>query len=148
MPNYKTHLGYGLLYSFLALAIFDDITAIEMNTYLEILLLFVVCMVWSILPDIDHQNSKMTALFTICCLGLGITLIFFNIYFAVISFIILIIYWVLQISNKIKHRGMLHTMTAGGLISLPLLYFGFIVYICGVVSYAVHLILDKLMRGK
>jgi hypothetical protein len=97
------------------------------------------------MPDIDHRNSNITWLFinlSIVGLGVGIFqyLVHHSFRLMIFSFVILIL---LFIFSGLSHRGIIHSLFAGILFSLPLIFlFGWFYFFVGIVCWYSHLLAD------
>lgn len=151
MTNWKNHILFGI---FLSL-VFAFIT----NKYFEWNLWLItfsvpIIFLYSILPDIDHENSKITwfmitlstIIIVIGCLPLKIEFFKFipqNILFLGVTLLVLTL-----IAVSTPHRGIFHTLYAVFLTPLLLVFvFGFNrqicpLYIISIIAYWSHLFLD------
>lgn len=139
MSGWKKHLIFGLTVILIANAILVYFTGGSSKQFILNLKFLPIALLYSILPDIDHPNSKM---FLISILVLSILTLFFK---NPIYIVVLFSFVLLHFLNKIKHRGRFHTLFAAFIFSLILLVFiDPILALFGFLAYASHLFLDKL----
>lgn len=96
----------------------------------NVILLCLLSVFYSLLPDIDTFKSRIGRFFLIFSLV-------FMIFEPLISLILVILL-------LIRHRGITHTYIGGFLFSAPMLYFGAEFAAIAFLSYASHLIADQL----
>lgn len=128
--SYRIHLIASIFTFFLSLIILDFL-----NHESNIFYLAFVCLIYSLLPDIDTRKSVVWKLITSLFVIFGI--IFFSYIFAFLLLIALILI------SLLKHRGFTHTILSALILSLPLLYIDYGLFIAGLLSYVSHLILDN-----
>ena len=151
--NAKGHLICGFVLSLSVLFLLSYFNTLNFNLKIEnIILLLLIISFYSLLPDIDHGNSKMTE------------------YFLIIGFIALVIS-VIQLTTELKlandttlllvfstivlsisilgpkifcHRGIIHSLFVGILSAIPIyiLFHNLIFTITAFVSYYSHLLAD------
>jgi len=140
--NYRNHLAIGYLMSCLVMIItnilFGWFSGIEV-----IFISLIIVGVFSLLPDIDHPNSKITWFF----IGMGILAFILSISLneqnlRYTSLIILI--FVFLSAQVCKHRGFYHSISAALIMSFPLSFFHLDYGTIGFVAYYSHLIADGL----
>ena len=134
--KYKGHV----LVSFFVLACLLFINAhfsVFQLTQYSFILLFLISFFYGLLPDIDTFESKIGKIFLSLSLILIAVCFFFGfnnlglaITFILISFIF------------IKHRGITHTLSAGLIFSLPLLFAGPEFFIVALLCFTSHLVAD------
>ena len=105
---------------------------------LEFLISIPIIITYSILPDIDLRSSKISHLFR----GLSFFVLLLMIIFEMKEYAITIVI-VLIILEFLKHRKFVHTISAGIILSLPLIYFSYVIAIFAFAGYLSHLIIDK-----
>lgn len=129
MPSYKGHLLVGLA---LFLVVLLAPTTIE-----DKIALFLITVIYSLLPDIDVSTSKIGKPFRLVLLAFVIIAIFLSLYWLALLFAFLLCLFLL-----VRHRGFFHTIRAAIFLSLPFLLFNwfYFLYACGM--YVIHLILD------
>lgn len=95
------------------------------------------------ISDIDIKKSKARKVFNLSVCGILLVLTFFaflkNIYYFVFFIPILILFIIV---HSLTHRKQSHTILFGIIVSLPLLYFSFYLFLVGFGSYLSHLTLD------
>ena len=109
--------------------------------FLSIVAILPILFIYSILPDIDVSSSKISHIFRIIGLSIVLVAIFFDLKILAIS-----IAGILLILQFVKHRKFIHTVTAGILFSLPLVYFSHIIALFAFVGYSSHLLIDKQVK--
>ncbi len=148
MSNYKTHIIGGLILSLLAIMLFFTYLDIPLISYP---IFFIIIYFFSILPDIDHKNSKITwnllgiggFLIVIGLIDLIIKNIFpINTLFFGISLILIILLFA-----RTKHRGVTHTMwfitfAPLTLLLIPNLPSKALMVLIAIISGYSHLLLD------
>ena len=139
MSNWKTHLfwgiiivsvGYLLLYNFYFFKIYY--------------LLFIPYILFlSIIQDVDHPKSKARKIVYIL-LVLSVITITFSVLFKYIYILYIIIPIVLIfIIESLKHRSRLtHSSVFGFILSSPLYYISFELFIIAFITFLSHLFLD------
>ncbi len=139
MPNYKVHLIFGL---FFFLIIFF-LTNLNLKSFL---IFFCICIIYSLLPDIDLVNSKSGKILRTVLIILSFILLIIGLYKIFFVYVNLIILFLLIILQLVKHRRFIHTFRASLLFSLPLLYLGINEFVFGCICYLLHLVIDKSLR--
>lgn len=151
MPNFKAHIGIGFITT---LVLFSLI--IHYNVHLDfsfsvdnlVLLgkIGFIIFLYALLPDIDHQNSKIRFFFTV----VGLILILYFAYIEnmtlVISIVIgLLVVWLLPKVKGWGHRGHFHDYWIVLLLALPIgfIFEGWLFYIAGILNYWSHIFADK-----
>ena len=130
---YRSHLIYSI-FAYIASIIIINFLNIQTN---YIILAFI-CLVYSLIPDIDTHKSVIWKILTGIII---ILLLYFKSYFFVILFLISIF-----LAFFIKHRSFTHTYLSALIFSLPLLYFGLDLFIVGLLSYVSHLLIDNKVK--
>lgn len=117
------------------------------NDYKAILVAIPITLVYSVLPDIDHQSSWIN---NRAEKGLALGVVGFMIggiyFYDKMLWTGLIMACVLAIIQFLRHRGITHTLKIGLLASLPLLAVGWQYAAIAGAAYASHLIVDKEIR--
>jgi len=143
MPGYKTHIIFGLIISIgfgFLMSGYLDLDFFNFSL-IELFFSIPVVLVYSLLPDIDLHSSKISHLFR----GLALLFVLLAIIFDLKKFSITIIA-VLIIMEFLKHRKFIHSITAGLILSLPLIYFSPILSIFAFIAYLSHLLLDRNLK--
>ncbi|MBI5223048.1 metal-dependent hydrolase [Candidatus Micrarchaeota archaeon] len=153
--NYRQHFLVGFLFG-LALLFLLGLPIISVSS----LLLLLICSIFALLPDVDHDLSKGRQL-------LDYSILVFSLFFGYVSncsvscslsfssaseilsaaFTLIGLYFVLMRFFKPKHRGITHSLvfTAGlGLILFVL--FGFNLSLFATLGYFSHLLADRHIR--
>ena len=109
---------------------------------LEILLAIAVVPIYSILPDIDVESSKISHFMRIFLIAGIIYLIVKKslFLFAIILAVIMLIFEIL-----VRHRGFFHSITASVLLTAPIYIISKSVFLTGIafLSYISHLLVDR-----
>lgn len=141
MSNYKTHLFWGII-----VVSIGYLVLYKLNIFHLFHLLFIPYILFlSLISDVDHPKSKarkiIYILLLISILTISFTILFKFIY---VLFIVIPIILIFIIEN-LKHRSKLtHNPISGFLLSLPLLYFSFGLFIIAFITFLSHLFLDSL----
>ena len=100
-----------------------------------------IVLLFPILPDIDHESGTVTwMLFGIGLFGCIIGLLWFM-YLLYFSLALLVLIFITV--KLTKHRGIIHTVWAGIIFSLPLWYiFDYRIFLLAFVEYYSHLLGD------
>jgi len=139
--NYQGHLFVGLI-AFIITYYFVKIPS------LLILPALAVCLLFSLLPDIDQASSKIQNLFEGSVGGVGLLLLYlfflhnntdYLIYLACLLVILIII-------NFLKHRTIMHTIKAGLILSAVLFYVNKALFFYAIAGYLSHLAADKSLK--
>ena len=140
MAGYKWHIIFGVLFAGLFVYISYKYKIFNL-TFLEIISAAPILLIYSILPDIDVSSSKISSLFRVVGLSIILVAILFDLKILAIS-----IASILLILQFVKHRKFIHTVTAGVIFSLPLLYFNFIIALFAFIGYSSHLLIDRQVK--
>jgi len=138
MAGYKFHILTGII---LAGIVSLGLYFIGFKpSILEILLAIVVVPIYSILPDIDIESSKISHFMRIFLIAGIIYLIVKKSLFAIILAVIMLIFELL-----IRHRGFFHSITASVLLTAPIYVISKSVFLTGIafLSYISHLLVDR-----
>jgi len=157
--NWEKHILFGLIVSLIFIIILFALIRFDWKL---ILLSIPVAIFYSVLPDIDHSNSKITWFMigiSIIFIGLGILAWkfeflakFIPVTFLLIGFIILVVTFISAF--MIKHHGFYHTVYMvfiTPLLLIIILGFNFRYYILLVVAmiaYWTHLVCDGIPFGE
>ena len=138
MAGYKFHILTGII---LAGIVSLGLYFIGFKpSILEILLAIIVVPIYSILPDIDIESSKISHFMRIFLIAGIIYLIVKKSLFAIILAVIMLIFELL-----IRHRGFFHSITASVLLTAPIYIVSKSVFLTGIafLSYISHLLVDR-----
>ena len=135
--NYLGHLIFGIILGSIFILIMNNISNWFTFSFLNLILYILIIFLFSLLPDIDHENSKLTWIF----LGLGVGGLLYGIFLDYKILIISIIFISLTFfCAKLPHRGITHRLIFGGLLALPLwFYFGLPEYLLSLVAFQSHI---------
>ncbi len=137
MSTYKVHILFGVILVAIFAVIVQKYQLFNFSI-LEFLISIPIIITYSILPDIDLRSSKISHLFR----GLSFFVLLLMIIFEMKEYAITIVI-VLIILEFLKHRKFVHTISAGIILSLPLIYFSYVIAIFAFAGYLSHLIIDK-----
>ena len=142
MGGYKTHIAVGLLCTTLALLVFNYFGVLDLKFAISAILISIV---YSQLPDIDIQSSKIRWILTVS--GLGIAFVYLAIFdnnrLATIYLGLVLIMWVIGLIPKFGHRGVTHTIIAGIVFSSLLFYYDYWLVVIAFINYLSHLVVDR-----
>ena len=130
MPGYKIHSLAGIVIT--AILIY----ALE-PTLTEAIGYAAIGIIYSLLPDIDIESSKISKSITFLGLVGLLSLVYFSYIYPA-----LVLGLVLVLMRLLKHRGFIHTIRAALLFALPLVFLGYVEAIFGFLLYVFHLGLD------
>lgn len=151
MPSYETHRKIGFVFSLIfgILYVWLFHQAIPTTNYWKILLIPVVIMFYSNLPDLDHPMGKLRR-YSLTMVFSTMILVAFLLYFVEIR-TILIILAVTGVFGlfilRVPHRGPMHSFLFVTVLSLPLLKLGLFYTLLGIVCSYSHLIIDRLFSS-
>ena len=154
MSSYKTHIVVGFILNLVLVftLLFFKIITLELILLISIPIIFI----YSQLPDIDQRNSSIVRILLIVAtmlINFGFLMIYIpaitqklNLYIPYLSYTLLI--GVVMLTTTIvgiafNHRGWTHSVTAGLIVSLPLIYFHWILALIAFISFFSHLALDN-----
>ncbi len=141
MAGWKMHLLGGVIFSMIIFVVLFGI----FGDWLNLLFVIPIVFLYALLPDADHENSKIT--YTLLSIGIIANVIaiiggrFGHVssnYSLFTSVLLLVLLFII----KLPHRGITHSLTAAVFFSLPLLYFNYWLAIAGFIAYQSHLFLD------
>jgi len=139
-------LGHILFATFIFTVIYVIITNFMVLDTSQILFSFGIFLIYSLLPDIDKNNSWIRK-------QLNQIIILLLLFFTIVSIvnkdrIALVIAAILIISQivltLIKHRGPIHSIIFGVIASAPLLFLNPIFFFAGLIGVMTHLLADKI----
>ena len=139
MPGYKEHMIIGMIFVFGFLLFNYAFGWFNIAYTLEnMAVLMVVSLFYSLLPDYDISSSKISAVITlICVFGIIFSFMFGETLLGIFLAVVLLV------PHIFKHRGFLHSIMAGVLLSLPMwLIAGMGVFLCCFIAYFSHLLAD------
>ena len=140
MPNWKTHIAFGLIF----VAIFYFIKYLKLVD-LKILVYIPVIIFFSQLPDIDSKTSKIRMFVNI--MGFSMIIVMLILYFILQNNMFLItsvlILITLILSYFLKHRGWLHSILGAFILCFVLIFINITLFVVCFLAYISHLIIDK-----
>ena len=147
--NYKQHILVGLVFSIISLFIMSRYFSVNIAIQ-DILVSLLICICYSILPDVDTPASKARQGVTI---GLGVLGLYFLlnskiILASVLSMVSLLLIWMMDFVFNVKHRGVFHTVPFAFLLSVPIMFLGIPVFIIAFISYLSHLLADEVFHAR
>lgn len=137
--NWKQHLLGGLIITIIIALPSLYYNLITPNLY-NLIIIVLVWLTYSLLPDIDIGTSKIRKFYTI----IVALLIIYSLLYSHITFGIVLASTLIFI-QFLKHRGLSHSFIFGLLVSAPL-YFYFDNYMLAIIAYTnflSHLVLDR-----
>ena len=154
MSGYKAHLIAGFIFVIATIAglFYLNRLGFETITTKEVWLFSIpVVFTYSLLPDCDHKTAKITWVFlTISLLmivgGYVYTLLPESMFIPKAIYLLPagIVFMVMTfIGTRFKHRGIIHTLLAGFIFSIPLYFIHWFISMIGFIAFFSHLIMDK-----
>lgn len=142
MSNYKIHIVFGVVLTALFYLLIINIKVIE---FTSLFIYFPIIIFYSILPDVDHGSSiaRKVVILTAILLEIGLLILFYFEKKPVYLMVIVVILVSLLFITFLRHRGVTHRFIFAVLLSLPLLFIGYVAAILGFIAYMSHLILDR-----
>ncbi|RLG44580.1 MAG: hypothetical protein DRN81_04255 [Thermoproteota archaeon] len=139
MPGYKQHLLIGTIVAAISFWIIHKFQIVDTTlTGIDWIVLAIVVFIYSQLPDLDSDASKINKIWnTTAGIG-GLFLILTNTNVWLGTFCILSIVGL----EWVAHRGFTHDVWFAVLLSAPLLFWGQLIAIVGFISYLSHIIAD------
>lgn len=140
MAGYKWHVIFGILFAGLFVYVSYKHKIFNLK-FLEIISAAPILLIYSILPDMDTSSSKISSLLRIVGLAIILVAVLFDLKILAIA-----IASILLILQFVKHRKFIHTVIAGILFSLPLVYFSHIIALFAFIGYSSHLLIDRQVK--
>lgn len=150
MGNYQQHIFLGFITTTMFLVLLQTTLKIDVFNAYTLYIAIIATLIFSILPDIDHKNSRASNLTLI-----GVAIVIFAILFSLIKIslknilpIILLlgigVYHIFFAKNGKDHRQFPHTFIFGFAISFLFLIItqSFIGFYVAILSFSSHLLLD------
>ena len=132
--KYYTHILFGFV---LAILMYLAVIYLDISITFDYLVVVVIVIIYSILPDIDIKKSKIRKIMMPILIFL-VLLFYYTEQYLVMLFVLLVIAFI----YSLKHRTLTHTIMFGILVSLP--WYQNIVYmLLAFVSYLSHILLDR-----
>ena len=104
----------------------------------ELLLILIIGIVYSMLPDIDQPGSIPNKYLTI-----GLVIIIIISFLKKLTEYGIIAAAILGIVRLVHHRTIIHSLLIGLLLSAPMYYLGFIYFLVAIISYTTHIVVDN-----
>lgn len=150
MPSFKFHKKAGAIASLIFSILFILLVykRIPINGW-KILLIFPIVIIYSQIPDLDSFTSRIKKrtlqfIFLVMILSSLIS-VFINVY---LMFVLLGITGLLGLALfKIPHRGPLHTYWFVLIVSLPLLFIHWFLFLLAFICSALHIFVDRFWSG-
>lgn len=138
--NWKQHFTLGIIVTVIFVIVLLKIGYIFKP--LDYIIFLAITYIYSQLPDIDIQTSKIRWTVTVgFLLAMGWFILVDKLLFTLILLVILIFIWMMG-KLGYGHRTICHRISTGFLLSLPLLAFGVIPFVIGLLNFSSHLIAD------
>lgn len=143
--NWKQHIIAGLVATSIVCFIFIyNKTNLQFITYI---FFYLTSIVYSLLPDIDSPISKAREFATIFLLSIALYFVILQrTNFAIGTLSALILIWSLNSIKGFGHRGMLHSVQWGILLSIPLLFIDWRYCVIALSNYLTHFVMDGLIK--
>jgi hypothetical protein len=146
MDSWKSHLAFTFVFLLAVWAVNQFWKPILGTTSWVVLVIYLpVILLGGIFPDLDKAGTKISVAFTVAFLGLAIWQFFagsarVSIGLVIITFLLYVWY----LLDLIKHRGWVHSISFGLLVSLPILLIGWHVAIFFFLAFLSHLVADSI----
>ena len=148
MPSGKVHAFFGLLISAALLYFYHKEAYSITLPYSDIVsyvLLFLIVLLYSQIPDVDHPMSRSTVYVNFLIIALALIFLYQGkisyVWFCLTPLVLL---WGLRIFKLVKHRGFFHSFTGGMMMSLPLVWLiNFDFFLFGFACATSHIGLDR-----
>jgi hypothetical protein len=147
MPNYEAHKKIGFIISLVVslLIILFSHKSIQLTT-LQWILVPLVIIFYSNLPDIDHHMGRLRKrtfmiIFTLMVLS-SIVVYFVSMQIMLITLTIIGVLGLTVL--KLKHRGIMHTYPFVLIASLPMLLIHWFLFVIALSSSSSHIFIDRL----
>jgi hypothetical protein len=141
--NYKMHLLIGFIVA-VAYAFCLNWLKVDIGL-LDYIWFPIIWFIYSQLPDIDSQNSKIRWIFTFSFL---ISIIYFAILqeyvLVIVSAVCLLFIWVMKWIKGFGHRGIFHRHYVGAIFAVPMYMISGWHFILCVLMYSTHLLMDAI----
>ena len=140
--NRKEHLLIGFISGIVLIFITHFLLGWFDYTLESICLYTIIIAIYCLLPDADHRNSTISFVFVgTSIIGMIVGYYYHNNQILFSSFALLVVTFIAWI---VGHRGFIHSITFGILVSVPLIYFfSYQVAILAFVCFWSHLIADS-----
>jgi len=140
--NYRFHIILGLIIGFIFVFLMNYSIGWYSFGLVSILTYFAIISLFSILPDIDMPQSKISYIFiTVAVIGIVISVYPLR-YPMLITFVALLVLTYI-FGHVCSHRGVIHSILIGLVFSLPVLWIlNFQAFILTFFSYWLHLLFD------
>ncbi|MBU0762856.1 MAG: metal-dependent hydrolase [Candidatus Altiarchaeota archaeon] len=142
MGSYRRHL---VVYALICAAIQYILTKGRFDALSsEDLIAFAIGGIYTLLPDIDSKTSKARTTLNEAIMTIIVFLAAYEIFFGEQNTIYYILYlsFFLLTLNFLRHRGFIHTIYAGAILSLPIAIISPYYAAMGFLGYVIHLFVD------
>ena len=146
MPNYKVHQAFGIGLVVITLLINETLNFFRYFHFgpVELLLVVIITLFYSIAADIDIGTSKSRKL----VLGGGLGGIIYCFAFSQPLIGIVTSVLLLLMIFALNHSGKTHTTLAAVIFSVPLLYISWVYMAVGCIAYLSHLLIDGELKWR
>jgi len=141
MPSYHTHLVIAAISALMLFGMFSDVVA----KYPEFLMSLPIFFVYTLLPDVDIPSSVISnharKFFVV-----GGILSYISYYFYPNFYVLFFCFFcgiMIVAMTFAAHRKFFHSFLAGVILSIPLLFLGFVWFLSGFLGYSIHLLADR-----
>ena len=150
MSSWKVHIAVGLLLTAIVWAVNQFVwNFFSTTSWKFVLVALPIVFLYAILPDCDLAGSKVTAIATIVVLLLALWQFLRGLTNrGIVLVVVVILLWGAFATNKLTHRGHIHSLLFGVIACLPLLWFSIPLAIVGFVAFFSHLFADSVTGGK
>jgi len=112
--------------------------------YSKFLIALIICLLYSLLPDLDKNNSWIKNKLNLICFYLILILGLFYFVNRDVIYPIMILIGAEVVLLLVKHRGIFHSIIFGILLACPLLLVNPVYFIAGIIGISSHWLADKL----
>ncbi len=147
MPNNKTHVVGGIVSFVVMFLILSQITSLAFPI---IFIGLIVAIIYSLLPDIDTDVSTANNVMEKLLVAIGLISSIYYYFFSdpiALLVVIFIFIWLFFLKVLVKHRGIIHTIEAGAVFSLLLLYYSPWLFWFAFAGFLSHLLLDGELKS-
>lgn len=143
MPSWKVHIIVAVIFVVISFFVLKYFNIFGSNSY-WIFIFLPLIFLYSLLPDIDSDDSVIRQAINYTLLLLILFFVFMYFYSREILYIILIVIcvFVYIFLYSLKHRGQVHSIIAGVIISLPVLIIDKYLALFCLISYISHIVVD------
>jgi hypothetical protein len=143
MPSWKTHLFFSFIFTSASFMLLKYLSILKTNDF-WILIFTPLIFLYSLLPDIDSDESAIRQALNVILLIVFVSLIVLyiidkQVYYLVMMLSCIFIYLFLF---SLKHRGQVHTVLSGAILSLPVLFINKYLALLCFAAFVSHILID------